>query len=420
MDPYKQQQISMQIYLVGGAVRDKLLKLPVKDKDWVVVGATPEQMLAQKFQQVGKGFPVFLHPQSKQEYALARTERKTAPGHGGFEFDASASVTLEQDLMRRDLTINAIAETEDGNLVDPYNGCKDIEQRVLRHVSPAFREDPLRVLRVARFAARFAPLGFTVAEETLALMREIVDSGELATLVKERVWQEIEKALSTAAPDVFVEVLHKTHALKVILPEVDKLFGVPQPEKHHPEIDTGAHILLCLQQAARLSDDPVVRYAVLVHDVGKGVTDPAKWPRHIAHETLGLKPLKAIHERLPVPNDYAQLAAMVCEHHLNLHRVRELRPVTLLNLLETLDAFRRPERLQKFLLACEADARGRAGLENEPYPQGAYLAAVREAAATIDASALIAANPDADPKKLIAKHRLQAITAEVERLRHAK
>lgn len=409
----------MQIYLVGGAVRDRLLKLPVKDKDWLVVGATPDQMLAQGFQQVGKGFPVFLHPTSKQEYALARTERKTAPGHGGFEFDASASVTLEQDLMRRDLTINAIAETENGELLDPYGGCKDLEQRVLRHVSPAFREDPLRVLRVARFAARFARLGFKVAPETIQLMQDIVASGELQTLVKERVWQEIEKGLSTPAPDVFIEVLRSANALAVILPEVNNLFGVPQPEKYHPEIDTGLHTLLCLQQAALLSEDSAVRYAVLVHDVGKAVTDRSKWPSHVAHEFLGLKLLDAIHKRLPVPNEHAALAALVCEHHTKLHRVRELRPVTLLNLLETLDAFRRPERLHKFLLACEADARGRTGLELDPYPQCIYLESVLAAATGVDAGALLAAHPGADPKQLVAEHRLQAITTHLKHAQHA-
>jgi len=409
----------MQTYLVGGAVRDKLLKLPVKDKDWVVVGATPAQMLDQGFQQVGKGFPVFLHPHTKQEYALARTERKTAPGHGGFEFDASASVTLEQDLMRRDLTINAIAETGDGTLIDPYGGSDDIERRILRHVSLAFREDPLRVLRVARFAARFAHLGFKVAPETVKLMQDIVQNGELQTLVKERVWQEIEQALTAPSPDVFIEVLRSANALAVILPEVNNLFGVPQPPKYHPEIDTGVHILMCLQQVALLSSDTAVRYAVLVHDVGKAVTDRSKWPSHIAHEFLGLKLLDAINQRLPVPNEHAQLAALVCEYHTQLHRVRELRATTLLHLLEALDAFRRPERLQKFLLACEADARGRTGLERAPYPQRAYLETVFSAATAIDAGALLQANPGSDPKKLIAQHRLQAITAMLETLRHA-
>ena len=410
----------METYLVGGAVRDKLLQIPVKDKDWVVVGATPQQMLDKGFQQVGKGFPVFLHPTSKQEYALARIERKTAPGHTGFEFDASASVTLEQDLMRRDLTINAIAETETGELIDPYGGCGDLKKRVLRHVSPAFREDPLRVLRVARFAARFANLGFRVAPETIQLMQEIVQSGELETLVKERVWQEIEQGLATPAPDVFIEVLRSCKALAIILPEVNNLFGVPQPAKYHPEIDTGIHILLCLQQVAKLTTDSAVRFAVLVHDVGKAVTDRNKWPSHIAHEFLGLKLLKTIQKRLPVPNEHAALAALVCEHHTKLHRISELRPLTLLNLLDTLDAFRRPERLQKFLQACEADARGRTGLELEPYPQSHYLQSALAAAQTINASALLQAHPDQEPKALIAQHRLQAITTHLNLVRHAE
>lgn len=401
----------MQTYLVGGAVRDKLLRLPVKDKDWVVVGATQEEMLARGFNQVGKGFPVFLHPETKQEYALARIERKIGPGHGGFEFDASASVTLEQDLSRRDLTINAMAEAESGELIDPYGGRRDLEQRVLRHVSAAFSEDPLRVLRVAKFAARFAHLGFTVAPETLQLMQQIVASGELATLVKERVWQELEGALRSPAPDVFIQVSRDAHALAVILPEVDALFGVPQPPKYHPEVDTGVHILLCLQQAVQLTDDPVVRYAVLVHDVGKGATDPACWPSHNGHEVLGLRQLEAINARLPVPKESAQLAALVCEHHTKLHRIRELRPSTLLKLLETLDAFRRPERLQKFLLACEADARGRTGLERRPYPQGKYLTAVLQATQTIDIGALLQTAGGNEPQQVIARERLRVITA---------
>jgi tRNA nucleotidyltransferase (CCA-adding enzyme) len=408
----------MQIYLVGGAVRDRLLQLPVKDRDWVVVGATPEEMLARGYAQVGKGFPVFLHPTTKQEYALARTERKIAPGHNGFEFDTTASVTLEQDLSRRDLTINAIAETESGELIDPYGGCRDIEQRLLRHVSAAFSEDPLRVLRVARFAARFAHLGFTVAPETLALMRSIVASGELATLVKERVWQELEQALRAPAPQVFIEVLRDCGALAVILPEVDALFGVPQPAKYHPEIDTGVHILMCLQQAVALSDDPVVRFAVLVHDVGKGITDRTQWPSHYGHETLGLKLLDTIADRLPVPREYAELARLVCEHHTKLHRVEELRPSTLLTLLETIDAFRRPQRLQKFLLACEADARGRTGFEQRAYPQSAYFDSVLQAAQTVDIPTLLKNHGGDNPQSLIARERQQAIAHALEALRH--
>ena len=403
----------METYLVGGAVRDTLLGIPVKDQDWVVVGATRELLLNEGYLQVGKGFPVFLHPHSKQQYALARTERKTAPGHTGFDFDASREVTLEQDLMRRDLTVNAMAEDGQGRIIDPYGGQDDIRDRVLRHVSPAFSEDPLRVLRVARFAARFAHLGFSVAQETLQLMQSMVSAGELDTLPEERVWQEVELAMKAATPAEFVRVLRQCGALAVILPEVDKLFGVPQPVQYHPEVDTGVHILLCLDQAARLSDDPVVRYATLLHDVGKGITDPDKWPSHIAHEMLGLKLQAGITRRLRVPKEYAQLAALVCEHHTKLHRIRQLRPRTLLKLLEALDAIRRPERLDKFLTACEADARGRTGLEDRDYPQGRYLKAILDAVSAIDIPALLAANPSAKPEQLIVRQRLRVIADTV-------
>ncbi len=407
----------METYLVGGAVRDKLLGLPVKDKDWVVVGASVDEMLEQGFQQVGKNFPVFLHPQSKEEYALARTEWKTAPGHTGFNVDTSADVSLEDDLKRRDLTINAIAETIDGELIDPYGGKIDIDGRVLRHVSPAFAEDPLRVLRVARFAARFHPLGFQVAEETLALMQDMTASGELQTLVPERVWNEIQLAMASAAPQEFVRVLREANALAVILPEVDCLFGIPQPEKYHPEIDIGVHTLMCLEQVAKLSDDPIVRWSVLVHDVGKGVTDPDKWPHHYGHEGLGVGVQKSISQRLPVPNDYAQLAALVSEHHTKLHRVQELRASTLLKLLESLDAIRRPERLQKFLDACEADSRGRTGLEQRPYPQRDYLMGALDGARGVDVKALLAANPQRKPESVVSKARLAAIEEAIVKLR---
>jgi len=399
----------MEIFLVGGAVRDPLLDLPVRDKDWVVVGSNASEMKAQGYLQVGKGFPVFLHPETKQEYALARTERKVGAGYLGFEFDASESVTLEQDLMRRDLTINAMAQTDSGEIIDPYNGRQDLADRVLRHVSPAFAEDPLRVLRVAKFAARFAGLGFTVAPETLALMKDIVDSGEMDALVRERVWQEIEEAMGSAAPDVFVQVLRDCGALAAILPEVDRLFGVPQPAKYHPEVDTGLHIILCLQQAARLTDDPVVRYATLVHDVGKGVTDQAKWPSHTDHERLGLSLQADIAARLHVPNEYSKLAALVCEHHTKLHRIEELRPATLLKLLESLDGFRRPERVQKFLLACEADAKGRTGLEQREYPQRAYLTALLDELAKLDVGALIKEAKPENPQAFVAQARLELL-----------
>ena len=407
----------MEIYLVGGAVRDNLLDLPVRDKDWVVVGSNARLMKEQGYLQVGKGFPVFLHPETKQEYALARTERKVGVGYLGFEFDASEFVTLEQDLLRRDLTINAIAESSDGQIIDPYDGRQDIKDKVLRHVSPAFAEDPLRVLRVAKFAARFARLGFTVAPETQKLMNDIVQSGEIDTIVRERVWQEIEQAMGGPAPDVFIRVLRNCGALKLILPEVDRLFGVPQPVKYHPEVDTGLHILLCLQQATKLTDDPVVRYATLVHDVGKGVTDKAKWPSHYAHETLGL-PLQAdISKRLHVPNEFSKLAALVCEHHTKLHRIKELRPATLLKLIEALDGFRRPERVQKFLIACEADAKGRTGLEERDYPQNTYLTTILNELSQLDLGAMLKQAKPKNTQEFVQQSRLNLLSDILTRLK---
>jgi tRNA nucleotidyltransferase (CCA-adding enzyme) len=407
----------MKIYLVGGAVRDKLLGLPVTDRDWVVVGARQNEMLDLGFAQVGNDFPVFLHPQTKEEYALARTERKTAPGHTGFVFDANETVTLEQDLARRDLTINAIAETADGELIDPYNGQDDLAGRVLRHVSPAFEEDPLRVLRVARFAARFHSLGFRVAPETNAIMRKIVHSGELASLVSERVWQELAKALVSKSPDAFVTVLRDCEALGIVLPEIDALFGVPQPAKFHPEVDTGLHLLMCLQQARLLSDDPQVLYATLVHDVGKGATDRTLWPSHKGHETLGLPLLDAIAARLKVPNDFAKLAALVCEHHTKLHRLEQVDADKALALLEAIDVFRRPERLDKFLLACEADARGRTGFEDRDYPQRAFLQTLAEAATGIDVGAAIKNTNPADIGAFVRELRRAAIDERLIQLR---
>ncbi|MEC8429770.1 MAG: multifunctional CCA addition/repair protein [Pseudomonadota bacterium] len=407
----------MQTYLVGGAVRDKLLGLETKDRDWVVVGAAPQEMLDLGYQQVGQDFPVFLDPESHDEYALARTERKTGPGYKGFAINSSPKVTLEEDLLRRDLTINAIAMDETGRLIDPFGGQFDIEDRVLRHVSGAFVEDPLRVLRVARFAARFAHLGFRVANETSDLMRSICHSGELDHLVPERIWKELELALTSQTPSVFIEVLRECDALAAILPEVNNLFGVPQPEKYHPEIDTGLHILLCLEQARKLSDHSVVMYATLVHDVGKGLTDPGQWPSHIGHESAGLGLLNQIESRLRVPKEHAQLSRLVCEHHTKLHRVKELKPATVLNLLESLDAFRRPERLDKFLLACEADARGRTGLETRDYPQNAYLKTLLLSASAIDSRAVLAASR-AEPKAAIYEARLSTITKTIEYLKH--
>ncbi|MDO9317425.1 MAG: multifunctional CCA addition/repair protein [Gammaproteobacteria bacterium] len=383
----------MKTYLVGGAVRDRLLgfsnSASGSDRDYVVVGGSVAEMLALGYQQVGRDFPVFLHPQTKAEYALARTERKTGPGYTGFAFNASASVTLEEDLLRRDLTINAIAQDEHDNLIDPYHGQADLEQRVLRHVSPAFSEDPLRVLRVARFAARFAHLGFRVADETLALMTRMSASGELDHLVAERVWQEMDKALRERSPAVFFRTLRACGALAAILPEVDALFGVPQPEHYHPEVDTGVHVMMCLEQATRLSSDPVVRFATLVHDLGKAVTPPGNWPHHYGHEKLGLTPLKRLCERLRVPNKYAAIARLASEYHTHCHRIAELRPATILRLLEALDAFRRPEQMQQFLLVCEADARGRTGFEDTAYPQAERLRHALQAALSVDIKALL-------------------------------
>ena len=374
----------MQIYLVGGAVRDELLGLPARERDWVVVGARPEELLARGFKPVGKDFPVFLHPQTSEEYALARTERKIGPGYRGFETLFSPDVTLEQDLERRDLTINAIAKDPDGGaLIDPFGGQRDLRERTLRHVSPAFVEDPVRVLRVARFAARFAPLGFKVAPETLELMREIAARGELDALVSERVWQETQRALEMPAPARFFEVLREANALPIIFPELHALFGVPQPERWHPEIDSGVHTLMVVEQAAKLSDDPVVRFAALTHDLGKGTTPPSEWPSHIAHEQRGVGLVEGLCDRLRIPNAFRELAVLVSRYHLDAHRVTELRDSTLLDLLERLDAFRRAPRFEQWVLACEADARGRKGLENRDYPQADYLHRARDVAAKV-------------------------------------
>jgi len=359
----------MQIYLVGGAVRDQLLNYPVKEKDWVVVGATVDQMLALGYQQVGKDFPVFLHPKTKDEHALARTERNIAPGYKGFEVHASPEVTLEEDLIRRDLTINAIAEDEAGNIIDPYNGQADLEAKLLRHVSPAFSEDPVRILRVARFAARYAHLGFTVASETMTLMQTMVSKGEANALVAERVWQEFHKALGERNPEVFIAVLRECGALKIILPEIDGLFGVPQPIEHHPEIDSGVHTLLVLQQATLLSNEPATRFAALCHDLGKALTPKENWPSHHGHEAGGIKPIQQLCKRLRIPNEFRELACITAEYHLHVHRAFEIKNSTLLRTIEKLDGLRKPERFEQFLIACLADSRGRTGYENNAYPQ---------------------------------------------------
>jgi len=374
----------MKIYLVGGAVRDQLLNYPVKEKDWVVVGATVEEMLALNYQQVGKDFPVFLHPLTKDEHALARTERNTGPGYKGFEVHASPEVTLEEDLIRRDLTINAIAKDEDGNIIDPYNGRADLEQKLLRHVSPAFSEDPVRILRVARFAARYAHLGFKVADETRELMQKMVSNGEADALVAERVWQEFHKALTERSPQVFIEVLKNCNALKTILPEIDALFGVPQPEIHHPEIDTGIHTLMVLQQAGLLTTNPATRFAALCHDLGKALTPKENWPSHYGHEAKGKQPVQQLCKRLRIPNEYRELALITAEFHLHVHRALEIKNTTLLNTLEKLDGIRKPQRYEQFLIACTADIRGRTGYENAPYPQADYYRQALEIIKGID------------------------------------
>lgn len=381
----------MRIYLVGGAVRDKLLGRPEGDHDYVVTGAHPEDLLALGYRPVGKDFPVFLHPRTGEEYALARTERKSGRGYHGFLFQADPSVTLEQDLARRDLTINAIAEDEHGFLIDPYGGARDIETRVLRHVSPAFAEDPVRLLRVARFAARFAPLGFRVADETMALLRRMVAEGEVDHLVPERVWAETRKALAEPRPSAFLRVLREAGALRVLFPEVDALYGVPQRAEFHPEIDTGVHVEMVLDAAAAIAPgDDLVGFCALTHDLGKALTPANELPRHVMHEQRGVAPLHTLAARLKVPTEHAALAELVCREHLNAHRALELKPATVLKLLAALDALRRPERLETFLAACLADKRGRLGHEHDDYPQATYLRQAREVAVAVTAAPFVA------------------------------
>jgi tRNA nucleotidyltransferase (CCA-adding enzyme) len=382
----------MEIYLVGGAVRDQLLGFPVIEKDWVVIGETPESMVKQGFRPVGKDFPVFLHPQSNDEYALARTERKTAPGYKGFTVHASPEVSLEQDLIRRDLTINAIAMNQQGQLIDPYGGQKDLENRIFRHISPAFSEDPVRILRVARFSARYGHLGFKLAEETRELMQSMVTAGEVDYLVPERVWAELFKVLKEQTPSAFFYTLKNCTALEKIFPEINGLFGVPQPAQHHPEIDTGLHSMLCLEQAVLLSTSPEVRFAALVHDLGKGITPKELWPHHYGHETNGLSVLEKLCVRLRVPNAFKALAMHVMQYHTHCHRVFELRASTLTDMLGVLSAFKANNLLPEFLLACEADAKGRAGFEHAPYPQAALISLAAKAAASVDTSAILNGN----------------------------
>lgn len=406
----------MQIYKVGGAVRDRLLGRPVNDTDWVVVGASADDMLAQGYRPVGADFPVFLHPQTGEEYALARTERKSGRGYGGFTFYASPDVTLEEDLIRRDLTINAMAEDAQGNVIDPYGGQPDLAARLLRHVSPAFAEDPLRVLRVARFTARYAPLGFSVAPETLALMRELSESGELEALTAERSWKEISRALMEPRPDVFIQVLRDCDALAVLMPEVDALFGVPQPPQHHPEVDTGEHVLAVLRQCAEHDQPLAVRWACLVHDVGKGQTRQEDWPKHHAHEHLGLPLIDAINARFKVPRECQELALLVGEYHTHAHRALELRPNTLLELLQAFDVYRRPQRFEEFIASSEMDARGRHGLEQRPYPQAAYLRGAAQAARAVAVQPLLEKGyKGAELGEALKRERLAALKAYKER-----
>jgi tRNA nucleotidyltransferase (CCA-adding enzyme) len=406
----------LRIYLVGGAVRDRLLCLPVDELDYVVVGASAEEMLRRGFTQVGKDFPVFLHPETKDEYALARTERKSAPGYHGFVVHAAPDVTLEQDLARRDLTINALAEDWDGRIIDPFGGVADLKARVLRHVSPAFVEDPVRILRVARFAARFAELGFHVADETMALMRDMVAAGEVDALVPERVWQEMAKALSESRPSLFFLVLRECGALARLLPELDRLFGVPQPAQWHPEIDTGVHVMLVVDTAARLSDAAEVRFAALCHDLGKGTTPPETWPRHHGHEERSVDLVTAVCDRFRVPKRFCELARITARYHGLVHRAAELRSTTLLAMFEGVDLFRRPGRLEQMLLACEADYRGRLGHEERAYPQAELVRRCARAARGLDLGSI--AESAAEPRRIpdeIRRARLAAIGAACRR-----
>ena len=386
----------MNVYLVGGAVRDQLLGLPVKDRDWIVVGTNPATLLSLGYQQVGKDFPVFLNPKTKEEYALARTERKAGAGYTGFICDFSPTITLEQDLIRRDLTINAMAQSEDGEIIDPYGGKQDLENRILRHISPAFSEDPLRVLRVARFAARYHSLGFKIASETLALMAELAQSGELQHLTAERVWLETEKALNEKNPEIYFETLHKTGTLRVLFPEIDALYGVPNPVKHHPEVDSFIHTMLVLEQAVNLTENnPIlnksaVRFAAICHDLGKALTPQNILPHHYGHEQAGIKPTRSLCKRLKVPSYFQELAELTCEFHTHIHKAFELRAETIITLFNRFDVWRKPQRFQEFLQVCLADTRGRTGFENKDYPQIDYVNQLLQAANEVDVQQVIA------------------------------
>ena len=384
----------MKIYRVGGAVRDKLLNYVSDENDWLVVGATPEKMVELGYLPVGNDFPVFIKPNTGEEYALARTERKSGHGYGGFTFHAAADVSLEEDLVRRDLTINAMAEDSEGQLYDPYNGQADLDKKILRHVSEAFTEDPLRVLRVARFAARYHHLGFTIAPETMELMTAIASSGELDYLVAERVWKETDRALGERSPDIFIDVLRQCGALDVLFPEVARLFGVPQRADYHPEIDTGIHTLMALQQSVRLSDSSKIRFSVLVHDLGKGITPDHVLPSHRGHEARGVPLVNDVCDRFKVPNDVRQLALVVTEYHLMCHKAQELKPETIVNLLKGVGALKSRERLEDFILCCEADARGRTGFEDREYPSSDYLRAALDGISDISVADLVEAGID--------------------------
>lgn len=386
----------MKIYLVGGAVRDQLLGLPVKDRDWVVVGAEPATLLNLGYQQIGKDFPVFLNPKTKEEYALARTERKAGLGYTGFVCDFSPKITLEQDLIRRDLTINAMAQSENGEIIDPYGGKQDLDNRLLRHISSAFAEDPLRVLRVARFAARYHSLGFTIAPDTVSLMQELAESGELQHLTVERVWLETEKVLKEKNPEVYFETLREIGALKVLFPELDALYGVPNPIKHHPEVDSFVHTMLVLKQAVKFTENnnelnkSAVRFAAICHDLGKALTSKDILPHHYGHEQAGIKPMRSLSKRLKVPSYYQELAELTCEFHSHIHKALELRPETVIKLFNHFDVWRKPQRFQEFLLVCLADTRGRTGFENKAYPQIDYINQLLQAANAVDVQDVIA------------------------------
>jgi len=408
----------MNCYLVGGSIRDQLLGLATKDRDWVVVGSTPKEMIANGYQPVGKDFPVFLHPKTNEEYALARTERKTAPGYRGFVVHAAPDITLEQDLARRDLTINAIAQADDGSLIDPFNGQQDLKDKILRHVSPAFTEDPVRVLRIARFAARF---GFTIADETTQLIQQMVAAKELDHLVSERVWQELAKALESEQPSLFFMALRDTNALASIFPEIDQLFGVPQVPKWHPEIDTGIHVMLVLDQAAKLSKEITVRFAALCHDLGKGTTPADVLPQHIGHEARSVELTAALCQRLRVPKDIQSLALKVAEYHTHVHLLFELRPATILKVFEALDAFRRPERFEHFLLAGEADFRGRPGYETLPMPEKEAFQHCFTAVKAITAKPFVDAGLQGPAiAKAMHEQRVQAIKKVIQNIEHTE